>query len=549
MRGAAHRAPRRGDANAIGMEKRRTVWSHTVGRGARSCAALAGAAALLAGCAVGPDYRAPSARAIGVPDRFAADIAPGAAAPSQAELAQWWAVLDDPLLSRLVDRALVASPDIAAAGAKLREARASYRQARASLFPTLDGSASAGRDTLIGKGGSAIITNPAGGTTSYAVGGTSNSFAASLDAAYEVDLFGANRRSIEAARGDYAGAADDLRDVQRSIVAEVALDYIDARAAQERLAIARANLKSEDETVQLVGWRVQAGLVSSLDLAQAQAQREQTAATIPALETGFAQSVNALSILTGEDAAVITPQFTPARPIPIADRALGADVPAAVLARRPDVQSAERALAAATARIGVEKAQLYPALRLTGSLGGNGVHIGDIGDYLTGTILAAVSAPIFEGGAIRAQIDSARGAADLALANYRKAVLTALSDVNNALVSLSNSRRQVVALGLAVEASRNALVLAQSQYRAGLIDFQTLLDSQRTLLTSQDSLAQARADRATALVQLYKALGGGWQAAPMPATALPDQPAAIELPDVSATPAPADTPAPPTERP
>jgi outer membrane protein, multidrug efflux system len=226
------------------------------------------------------------------------------------------------------------------------------------------------------------------------------------------------------------------------------------------------------------------------------------------------------------------------KPVPPADRALGADVPAAVLAQRPDVRAAERSLAAATARIGVAKAQLYPALRLTGSLSGNGTTISDISNYFTGQILAAISAPIFDGGQIRSQIENARGGADLALANYRKAVLTALSDVDNALVSLANSRRRVVTLSSAVSNSHDALIFAQSQYRAGLIDFQTLLDSQRTLLSSQDGLAQARADRATALVQLYKALGGGWQAAPAPPSSLPNVPAAIENPDLAAIPSP-----------
>ncbi len=520
----------------------------------RDAAILAAIALALTGCTVGPDYRQPPAATIGVPDQYYADIAPGAAAPDEAELATWWAALGDPLLDRLVTMALAANPDIDAAGARLRQARATYKGARASLFPTLSANASAGRTAQIGKGSSVTVATPGLGTgssvgaTSFATSGSYNQFDAGLDAAYEVDLFGGVRRSVEAARGDYASSAESLRDTQRTVVAEVALDYVDARSAQERLAIARANLASEDQTLQLVGWRVKAGLVSSLDLAQAKAQREQTAATIPALETSFAQSVNAVAILTGRAPGSLTPSFDPPRPVPIADRALGADVPAAMLAERPDVRAAERALAAATARIGVAKAQLYPVLRLTGTLAGNGTTVGDISRFATGTLIAAVTAPIFDGGAIRAQIENARGGADLALAQYRSAVLTALSDVENALVALANSRRQVVTLTAATSDSRDALIFAQSQYRAGLIDFQTLLDSQRTLLTSQDSLAQARADRATGLIQLYKALGGGWQAAPMPASALPHMPAAMENPDLSALSSPIPTAA-TTERP
>ncbi|WP_019834108.1 efflux transporter outer membrane subunit [Sphingomonas sp. PR090111-T3T-6A] len=519
------------------------------GRGAAGIAAAALSLAL-SGCAVGPDYHAPSATRLGVPYRFSTTIPAGAVAPGEQELATWWASLGDPVLDSLVTQALAANPDISAAGARLRQARASYKGARASLFPSISGNASVGHTSVLGKGSAGLITNPGGGTTSFATGGDSDQFSAGLDASYEVDLFGGVRRSVEAAKGDYASAAEQLRDTQRSIVAEVALNYVDARSAQERLAIARSNLKSQNETVQLVEWRVKAGLVSSLDLAQARAQREQTAATVPSLETSLAQSANALSILIGQAPGAVTDELQPPRPVPVADRALGADVPAAILAQRPDVRAAERTLAAATARIGVAKAQLYPALRLTGSLGGNGTRISDISRFSTGTLLAAVTAPIFDGGAIRAQIENARGGADLALAQYRTAVLTALSDVENALVSLANSRRRVVTLDEAVEDSHAAYVFAQSQYRAGLIDFQTLLDSERTLLSSQDSLAQARADRATALVQLYKALGGGWQAAPMPASALPYTPAAIELPDANATPAPIKTTAiRPSERP
>ncbi|HET8612696.1 MAG TPA: efflux transporter outer membrane subunit [Sphingomonas sp.] len=485
-------------------------------------------ACLASGCTVGPNYRPPSAARLGAPDRFATPAPPGSTPPGAAELARWWGALGDPLLDRLVTQALAESPTVEAAGARLRQARAALRQARAGLFPTLSASGSAGRTELIGKGSNAAI----GAKTS------ATSLDLGLDAAYEVDLFGGVRRSVEAARADAAGAEDDLRDTQRSLAAEVALDYIDARSAQERLAIARSNLKSQDETVRIVGWRVQAGLVSSLDLAQARAQREQTAATIPVLETSFTQSANALAVLTGRTPGAILILLTPPAPVPDANRVLGVDVPARVLARRPDVRAAERSLAAATARIGVQTAQLYPALNLSGSLGGNGSSVGDLTRFATGSLLASITAPIFEGGAIRARIDSARGAADEAFANYRAAVLTALSDVENAMTALANARARVLALTSATEDSRNALILADSQYRAGLIDFQTVLDAQRTLLASQDGLAVARADRATALVQLYKALGGGWQAAPMPADATPGAPALIERAADRASPLP-----------
>jgi NodT family efflux transporter outer membrane factor (OMF) lipoprotein len=511
-------------------------------------AALAAMALLVipSGCTVGPDYRTPSATALALPSRFSIETPPGSAPPGTAELASWWTALEDPVLDGLVKDALAASPDIVAAGGRLRAARGATRGARAGLLPTLDASASAGRSALIGKGSDALIATPglgAGTSTLLATNDGGTTLDAGLDASYEADIFGGVKRSVQAARADESSAAENLHDTQRSVVAEVAIDYITARSAQERLAIARSNLHSQDETVQIVGWRVRAGLTSSLDLAQARAQREQTAASIPSFETSFVQSSNALAILIGQAPGSIAGRLQPPQPVPIADRVLGADVPAAVLSRRPDVRAAERTLAAATARIGVAKAQLYPALRLTGSLGGSGGSVGDITRFTTGSLIAAISAPIFDGGAIRGQIEQARGNADVALATYRTTVLTALGDVENAMTALANTRVREVALALAVDDSRNALLLAQSQYRAGLVDFQVLLDSERTLLSSEDGLASARADRASALVQLYKALGGGWQAAPIPDSALPGTLSAIERPDIHADPAPT------TERP
>ncbi|WP_419826339.1 efflux transporter outer membrane subunit [Sphingomonas sp.] len=498
----------------------------------------------LAACAVGPNYRAPSATALAVPGRFAA-TAPDYAAPAdQAELARWWTALDDPLLETLIAEALAQGPDIQAAGARLRQSRGALRSARASLLPALTTSASAGHTSRIGSGGT-VFTLPGGatggagtglttgGSNLFATSGSYETYSAGLDAAYEVDLFGGVRRSVEAARGDEAAGLEQLRDTQRTIAAEVALDYVTARQAQERLGIARDNLRSQDDTVQIAGWRAQAGLVSSLDVAQARAQREQTAATIPTLATSLVQAASAIGALIGQAPGDVQKRLADVRPVPVADRVLGVDLPLAVLAHRPDVRAAERDLAAATARIGVAKAELYPALRLTGSLGGNGTAVGDISRFSTGSIIGALSAPIFDGGAIRGRIEQARGAADEALANYRKAVLTALGDVENAMAALANTREREVSLSLAVDQSRAALLYAQSQYRAGLVDFQTLLDAERTLLTSEDGLATARGDRATALVQLYKALGGGWQAAPMPASATPRTRAQVELPTLA----------------
>ena len=464
---------------------------------------------LLAGCAAGPDYRPLTPEQLKVPAGF------NAAAPAYAsavDLARWWQAFGDPTLSELVERGLRANLDIDQAGARVRQARAALRASRSALFPTLDASGSVSR--TVGRQGGSFIDSSGRLTTTQ---GDQTRYQAGFDAAYEADLFGGTRRSIEAARADAQAREADLRSAQLSVASEIALNYLAARSAQNQLRVAADDLRALDETVQIVGWRVQAGLVGSLDLEQARQLRAQTAAAIPNIESNYTAAVNRLAVLLGEAPGAVTALVGGAvRDIPLAPAALSAAIPADVIRRRPDVATAERSLAAETARIGVETAQLYPALRLTGSFGGSGLSLGDVVSSAIGNLVAGITAPIFEGGRIRAAIEGQRASADAALAGYRQSVLTALEDVENALTALSAAERREREILVADEAARNAVLLARSQYRAGLIDFQSLLESERSLLSSQQNRITARADRATATVQLYKALGGGWQAAPPP---------------------------------
>jgi NodT family efflux transporter outer membrane factor (OMF) lipoprotein len=480
----------------------------------RRLAVPAASLALLAGCAVGPDYKAPGPAQLSVPARFNAAAADVVAA-DQVDVARWWRSFGDPTLTALVERGLAANLDIAQAGARLRQARAGLRGARGALFPSIGVSGSASR-TIGRESGSFVDASGRVITT----GGDQTRYQAGFDAAYEVDLFGGVRRSVEAARANAQGAEADLRSAQLTIASEIALNYLDARLAQVQLRVARANLASLDETVQIVDWRVQAGLVGSLDLEQARQLRAQTAANIPSLEAGYITAVNRLAVLLGAPPGTVTAEVdaAAASDIPLAPPALSAAIPADVIRRRPDVTAAERTLAAETARIGVETAQLYPALRLSGSFDGSGLSIGDVIDSAIGNIVASISAPIFQGGQIRAAIEGQRASADAALAAYRQTVLTALEDSENALVAVATAERREREILAADQAARNAVLLARTQYRAGLVDFQSLLESERSLLSSQENAVAARADRATATVQLYKALGGGWQAAPLPAT-------------------------------
>lgn len=288
-------------------------------------------AASLAGCTVGPNYRPVAASALTVPG------ACQAAQPGQsANLAQWRSTFNDARLSELVTRALAANPDIDVAGARLRQARAALRQSQAGLLPVVGASASAGHSEAITGSG----------------GGNSN-FGAGFDASYEVNLFGGIRRGVEGSRADAQGSLASLHGVQLPVASEVALNYVLLRGAQARLAIARTNLAYQDDTLQIVGWRVQAGLVSSLDLEQARTQRAQTAASIPALSTSLSAAANRIAILLGEAPGAASSLITVAAPIPVAPVVISPGLPADLLNRRPDLVAAERGLAAATARIGV----------------------------------------------------------------------------------------------------------------------------------------------------------------------------------------------------
>ncbi|MGH6781416.1 MAG: efflux transporter outer membrane subunit, partial [Sphingomonadaceae bacterium] len=324
-------------------------------------------------------------------------------------------------------------------------------------------------------------------------------------------LFGGIARSVEASRADLEGAWLDLAAVRTAIVAEVASNYVQLRLAQERLHIARETLEIDSENLDIARWRVQAGLVSSLDQEQARAQRARTAASIPSIETGYSGALNRLAVLTGQAPGAATAMLEQAAPIPAAPADIATGIPADTLRQRPDIRGAERTLAAATARIGVAEADLYPALRITGSIGTSALSFGGLTDIVTGGLFSSLSQSIFDGGRRRSQVRSREAAAEGALAAYRQSVLVAVEDVENALVALDAARTRADEFAIAFDAANNSAILARSQYRAGLTDFQTLLQTEQSLLSARDGAASTRADKALAVVQLYRALGGGWQ--------------------------------------
>ncbi|HEU0043165.1 efflux transporter outer membrane subunit [Sphingomonas sp.] len=462
----------------------------------------------IAGCTVGPVYRPRVAAELGVPDAYSL---PAGRTPE--DLTRWWQRFGDPDLARLVEQARAANLDLAQAVGRLRQAREALLQSRSQLLPNVSGSGGYSRSQPIVGGGSTIILPD--GTVSTVGGGGRDSFSLGLDAQYQVGLFGEVRRTVEASRAEQDAARFDYAAVLVSVTGEVARNYVLARGLQAQIANARSSLALQDDNLEIAGFRVRAGLVSSLDVEQARSQRAQTAATIPQLQQQFDAAVARLGVLTGQAPGTLRPELAAARPIPGAP-AVGAGIPADVLRQRPDVRAAERTLAAATARIGVARAQLYPALAISGSIDSNAVSLTGLVDTITGSLFAGLTKAIFNGGRLRSQVRGAEAAADTALAAYKSTVLAALEDVENALAALRAAQERQRQFGIALEAARNSAILSRTLYRSGLTDFTTLNQQELALLSAQNGLTQARADQATALVSLYAALGGGWDEATLP---------------------------------
>jgi NodT family efflux transporter outer membrane factor (OMF) lipoprotein len=369
------------------------------------------------------------------------------------------------------------------------------------------------------RGGGRSFTLP-DGTVVDTGGGGSNSYTLGLSASYQVGIFGELRRTVESSRAQYAAAGYDYASVLLSVESEVARNYVTARGLQAQIANARASLALQDDNLDIAGFRVQAGLVSSLDSEQARSQRAQTAATIPSLEQQYNAAVSRLGVLTGQAPGAVKPLLEAVRAIPAGPAAIGIGIPADTLRQRPDVRAAERNLAAATAQIGVAKARLYPALAITGNINTNATSIGGIGDAITGGLFAGLTQAIFNGGRLRSQVRSAEAATDVALAAYKGTVLLALEDVENAIVALNTAEARAREFAIALDAANNSAILSRSQYRSGLTDFTTLNQQEAALLSAQNGLTQARADAASARVALFVALGGGWDSTTVPVAPL-----------------------------
>ncbi len=450
------------------------------------------ATALLGGCAA-LQRDTPAAHEVTVPPAWSTVIGDPASPAASRSTAAWWQRFDDPLLTGLVTQALQANTSVLGAQSALRQARALRDVAAAGLQPRVNASGSAQHGT-------------SGGNS------TGNVFRFGLDASWELDLFGAQRSALATSEATARASAASLGDVQVSVAAEVALTYIGLRNAQARQAIARDNLASQLQTLQITVWRAQAGLLSELQVQQARTASAQTQAQLPALQTAIEQSAQALAVLTGQAPGALAALVTTPAAVPRPDGDLALGLPADTVRQRADVRAAEQQVLAASGRVAQADAARYPSFSLGGSLGLSALTLGGLGHAaaVASTLLAGVSLPVWDGGAARAQVQAQRAALDQARSAYRGAVLAALKDVEGALVALRDDRERHARLQQAAEAATAAATLSRHRFSAGLVDFQTVLDTQRSQLATQDSLASVQAELSADQVRLYKALGGGW---------------------------------------
>jgi multidrug efflux system outer membrane protein len=476
----------------------------------RGLLANAGATALgwiLAGCTVGPDYVPPKPV---MPTNFSEHIgsttsaAQGSPTPGDA----WWENLGDATLDSLIADALRSSPDLAEAEARIREARALRGIAGAARYPTAD--AGAEYDRTHGSANVPVGVRPGG----LGPGANGNLWQVGFDASWEIDMFGGKRRGVESADAAYQATVADLSDVELTLLAEIARNYVEMRGSQRQLAVARDNLAIQQDSLSLTRSQFDAGLASRLDVLRAQSQVWDTDAAIPTFEADERAAIYRIGALIGHPPEQLLAQLDTPQAIPSALMDVPVGLPSDLLRRRPDIRAAERRIAAANARIGVAEADLYPHFSLTGVAGLESLNAST---FLTApsryfSIGPSINWLIFDAGKVRFAMRAEEARTDQATAAYQRTVLGALRDVETALVSYAQSKVRRVKLAAEVTADRDAVSIATRLYRQGLYDFLSVLDAERSLYAADDKLAQSDRDTALALVSLYKALGGGWRA-------------------------------------
>ena len=457
---------------------------------------------LLAGCAVGPNFKRPHAS---VPRQWTVVSTRGTSTKSP-ETDEWWSSFQDAELNSLVARAVGRNLDLKLALERVQEARAARGVPRSGYFPSVDGAVSVTRNRE-------RVIVPAGPQKSAVIVPVEyNNFQGGFAASWELDVFGGIRRSVQAATADMTAAEENRRDVLVILLGDVGRVYAQLRGFQRRLEIANKNIRTQQDTLDLTSARAKAGLATELDVSRAAAQLESTKAVVPSLLSGIDVSIHRLSVLLGEEPGALRSELEKTNPIPSAGPEVDVGLPSDLLNRRPDIRRSEAQLAAATARIGEAKADLFPRFVLIGTAGRQATQLHDLTLGAENFFSAGpgISLPLFTGGRVRSNIAVQTSRQREALISYQSTILNSLEEVENALVSYSQEQERRDRLSDAVTHSQLAVDLATEQYKAGLADFLSVLDAQRDLYANEDQLVQSQTTVATNLIGLYRALGGGW---------------------------------------
>lgn len=449
------------------------------------------------GCTtVGPDYTPPD---VSSPKSWYSPLSGDLSSDGEGPgaLAEWWQNFDDPLLSQLIERALKNNFDIKMATAKLREARAERRITRAERFPTVEASG----------GYTKSRSNDASGN-----GTTRDSYSLDFDAGWEIDIFGGIRRSIEAADAEYDSITENYRDVMVSMIAEIALNYIELRIYQKQMILAENNIRIQSETLELTHHRFESGLTTALDVERATYNLEDSRSQLPVIRTNLDAAKHRIAVLLGQNPGTLHDELADFKPIPTAAETIAIGAPVDILRRRPDIRKAERELAAQSARIGVATAELYPKFTLMGTIGLESISSADLlsADSLVSSYGPRFSWKIFNAGAVRRNIEVQNALQEQALINYEFVITAAFEEIENTLVAYAEEQHRQQSLIKAEKAAQQAVVLALQEYNSGLSDFQSVLDTQRVLFSYQGQLAESQGNLTIDLIRLYKALGGGW---------------------------------------
>jgi outer membrane protein, multidrug efflux system len=447
-----------------------------------------------AGCLVGPDYKPQDVNA---PPGW---VGTQNTASTDAMLLKWWTEFNDANLTSLIERAMKSNLDLKQAEERIRQARASRDVAAAGFWPTADLTGSSKR-THTPKARAVPAS-------------TTNLFQTGLDAAWEMDIFGGTRRNIESADAGILAAVEDRRDVLVTLTSEVANNYVQLRGYQQEIIISQSNLKLQTHTADVTRQKFQGGFVSALDVANADAQAATTMSQIPVFETSARQAIYNIAVLLGQEPASLLEELSPASSIPFTPPEVPAGLPSEMIRRRPDIRRAEAKIHSATAQIGVATADLFPKFNLAGNIGVSASRLSDMQlNKRSWSFGPSVDWQIFNAGQVSANIDVQKSLQQQAVLTYKQTVLTALNDVESALVAYDNEHERHKALVDAVAANQKAVELSSELYSEGQTDFLSVLVAQGSLNSSEDALVQSTRNLSTDLIAIYKALGGGWDAA------------------------------------